>query len=270
MATPKKLTSEQEKMLDNLKAQYLLTEDRIKLEERLGIELTNQNKSIAGYLQGQESIRRKTLEHARATKALIPLQEELNKLTDKNGNLLVKLNPIQKANYEVLKKTVAESEKNLKLLSEEIDIQKQKLSISKAFGNTLYDSSKSLLSQHVSFMLIWNYLQQIDKEIRMNNLLLGLSGERAALMRRELEDSVNAVAYLGASLKDVIDFQQAIAAQTGRAYQFSKDENIMMAALVKGTGLQNDEMGRLISTMMQLGPTLGASKQIIEDSINST
>jgi hypothetical protein len=264
------LTDEQAKMLENLKAQYLLTEDRIRLEERLGIELSNQNKSIAGYLQGQENIRKKALEHSRATKALIPLQDELNKLTDENGNLLVTLNDEQKENYKVLKKIVAESQKNLKLLEEEINIQKDRLSISKAFGNTLMDGAKSLLSQHFSYTEIWNYLQKIDKEIRMNNLLLGLSGEKAKAMREQLEGSINAVAYLGASLKDIVEFQQTIAAKTGRAYLFSKEENIMMAQLVKGTGLAGEEIGNLISSMMLMGTTVEAGKELIEDSMNST
>lgn len=264
------LTDEQEKKLENLKAQYLLTEDRIRLEERLSIELSNQNKSIGNYLQSQDSIRRKALEHAKATQALIPLKNELNKLTDKNGNLIVTLTVEQEKNYLALKKTVAESQKNLDLLQEEISIQKQKLSVGKAFGNTLMDGAKSLLSQHFSFMIIWTYLQKIDKEIRMNNLLLGLSGEKAKVMREQLEDSVNAVAYLGASLKDIVEFQQTIAAKSGRAYLFSKEENIMMAQLVKGTGLAGEEMGNLISSMMLMGTTVEANYKIIEDSMNST
>jgi hypothetical protein len=270
MARPKPLTQEQQDMLENLKAQYLLTEDRVRLEERLSIELSNQNKSIAGYIQGQDSIRKKVLEHAKATKALIPLEEELNKLIDLQKKGLIKLNDQQKENFNALKKTVAESQKNLGLLQEEINIQKDKLSLTKAIGNSLMDGAKSLLQQYFSYIEIWNYLQKIDKEIRMNQLLLGLSGEKAKVMREQLEGSVNAAAYLGASLKDIVDFQQAIAAQTGRAYLFSKDENIMMAQLVKGTGLQNDEVSNLVSNMMKLGPTLEASKQVIEDSINST
>jgi len=264
------LTQEQKDMLDNLKAQYLLTEDRIRLEERLSVEISNQNKSIANYLQGQDNIRKKALEHAKATKALIPLQNEILKITRLRESGELKLTGIQKKNFEALKKTVAESKKNLDLLEEEISIQKDKLNIGKAFGNTLMDSAKSLLSQHISFMGIWNYLQKIDKEIRMNNLLLGLSGEKAKVMREQLEDSVNAIAFLGASLRDVLDVQQAIAAKTGRAYLFSKDENIMIAQIVKGTGLASEEAGNLISSMNQLGTTVETSYKIIEDSMNST
>jgi hypothetical protein len=264
------MTPEQEEMLNNLIKQYKLTEDQLRLEERLGIELTNHNKSIAGYLEGQESVRRKVLERARAQTSLNILEGELNQLLTIGGQNLQNLNELQQQRVRQLESIVENSRHNIQLLSHEIDLMNQNLSLSKSILNEFKSGAESLAQQYFTFIGIWNYLQKIDKEIRMNQLILGLSGEKAKVVRTELQDSVNAAAYLGAELKDIIEFQQAIATQTGRAYQFSKDENLMMMQIVKGTGLASEEAGRLVSTMMQFGTTVEASKSFIEETINST
>lgn len=254
---------QQKELLDNLYKQYSVTEDILDLERQLSAQIDQQNKSIAGFFDGQNKIKQKLIERAKLDTTINKLAAELNQLTGQLGEEELK-------RKKALEDILAQSRKTLNLMDIEVATLKENLSLSKAIGNEFKSGVESLVQQHFTLGGMWNYLQNIDKLIRMNNLYLGLSGERAAVMRQQLEGSENAVNALGASLKDVIEFQQAIATQTGRAYQFSKDENIMMMEIAKGTGLANDEAGKLVAGMMQLGPTLEASKQVIEDSINST
>jgi hypothetical protein len=265
------MTPEEEKkrieLLENLYKQYSATEDILDLERQLSIEIQEQNSSIAGFVNGQAKIKQKLLERVKIEKSLGELRNELSKLEGINE---AKLGDLQRKRLAELREIRAQSEKTLNLLDQEVATLQENLSFSKAILNELKGGTAELLKQHFSFSQIWNYLQQIDGIIRKQQLSLGVSGEKAAMMREQFENSVNAAANLGASAKDIAELQDGIVQSTGRAFAFREAENLALVRIAKGTGLQNEEVGKLVGTMTQYGLTLETSKQIIEDSVNST
>ena len=90
------------------------------------------------------------------------------------------------------------------------------------------------------------------------------------IMRGQFEAAINPVQNLGVSAKDLMELQMGITDLTGRATAFRRDDLIAMAEVVKGTGMQNAEAIKLFGTMENYGLSIESSRDIIEDSINST
>ena len=265
------MTPEQKKeLLENLYKQYSATEDILDLERQLSIEIQEQNSSIAGFINGQTKIKQKLLERVKIEKSLAELKTELLKLEGLEIDNAITLTDLEKKRLAELREIRTQTEKTLNLLDQEVAALQENLSLSKAIGNEFKNGLVSLLQQEFSFSKIWEYLQQIDGVIRKQQLSLGVSGEKAAMMREQFEASVNAAANLGASAKDIAELQDGITQATGRAFAFREAENLALVRIAKGTGLQNDEVGKLVGTMTQYGLTIESSKKLIEDSVNST
>jgi len=267
--TPEEI-ERQKQLLNSLYEQYSVTEDILDLERQISVQIDEQNSSITGYIKGQAKIKEKILERAKIDSTLAKLNDELAGLMAIENELAGNINDEEKKRLAYLKNTVAESRKTLNLLDQEINALQENLSLSKAIGNEFKNGVVSLLQQEFSFSKIWEYLQQIDGVIKKQQLSLGVSGEKAKMMREQFEASVNAAANLGASAKDIAELQDGITQATGRAFSFREAENLALVRIAKGTGLQNDEVGKLVGTMTQYGLTIESSKKLIEDSVNST
>jgi hypothetical protein len=261
---------EKKELLENLYKQYSATEDILDLERQLSIEIQEQNSSIAGFVNGQAKIKQKLLERVKIDRSLGELKNELLKLEGLEIDNAITLTDLEKKRLAELREIRSQTEKTLNLLDQEVAALQENLSLSKAIGNEFKNGLVSLLQQEFSFSKIWEYLQQIDGVIRKQQLSLGVSGEKAAMMREQFEASVNAAANLGASAKDIAELQDGITQATGRAFAFREAENLALVRIAKGTGLQNDEVGKLVGTMTQYGLTIESSKKLIEDSVNST
>jgi hypothetical protein len=267
--TPEEI-ERQKQLLNSLYEQYSVTEDILDLERQISVQIDEQNSSITGYIKGQTKIKEKILERAKIDKSLAEINAEVAKLMAIQDELAGNLSEAEKTRLIYLQNIVAESRKTLNLLDQEINALKENLSLSKAIGNEFKNGLVNILEQEFSFSKIWEYLQQIDGVIRKQQLSLGVSGEKAKMMREQFEASVNAAANLGASAKDIAELQDGITQATGRAFSFREAENLALVRIAKGTGLQNDEVGKLVGTMTQYGLTIESSKKLIEDSVNST
>ncbi len=262
--TPEEI-ERQKQLLNSLYEQYSVTEDILDLERQISVQIDEQNSSITGYIKGQAKIKEKILERAKIDSTLAKLNDELAGLMAIENELAGNINDDEKKRLIYLQNIVAESKKTLNLLDQEINALQENLSLSKAIGNEFKNGVVSLLQQEFSFSKIWEYLQQIDGVIKKQQLSLGVSGEKAKMMREQFEASVNAAANLGASAKDIAELQDGITQATGRAFSFREAENLALVRIAKGTGLQNDEVGKLVGTMTQYGLTIESSKKLIED-----
>jgi hypothetical protein len=91
----------------------------------------------------------------------------------------------------------------------------------------------------------WKYLQEQDKTIKNTILSLGMSGNKADLMRKSFEDSAKFVARLGGSLADVQAIQQGYADETGRARAMTASMVEDITLIGKGTGLGIEQATKL-------------------------
>ena len=104
------------------------------------------------------------------------------------------------------------------------------------------DLVKHLIEQ---LKLGWKYLQDQDKIIKSTNLNLGISGNKAVMMRDAFEKSAGYVTRLGGTIADIQGIMQGYADETGRARVMSSEMVKDITAIGKGTGLGIEQATRL-------------------------
>jgi len=91
----------------------------------------------------------------------------------------------------------------------------------------------------------WKYLQEQDKIIKTTNLNLGMSGNKAVMMRDAFEKSSKYVLRLGGTIGDIQGVMQGYADETGRARVMTAEMVQDITDIGKGTGLGIAEATRL-------------------------
>jgi len=91
----------------------------------------------------------------------------------------------------------------------------------------------------------WEYLMQSDKVIKETIRNLGMSGTKAADLRKSFELSAGHVARMGGGLADIQTIMQGYADETGRARVLSAQMAEDIASIGFGTGLGVEQATRL-------------------------
>jgi len=237
---------------------------------RISYTIEQQNKSLSGFYNAQKEVLRLSREESLIKKTQKQILKEIEAVQEGiNDGSIIETAEIKKQKA-LLEGKLATLEKTKKEIQDEKALLEDNSSLIKASLNTLKDQSIAWASQEFSVSNIWGYLQQIDGAIRTTQLNLGVSGSKAQMMREQFEGAVNAAQRFGASAKDISELQEGIADATGRAAAFTSNELVSLVQIAKGTGLQNTETAKLVGTMQNFGLSVETSKDLIEDSINST
>jgi hypothetical protein len=264
--TPK----QQDELLENLKKQFEVAKETLDIERDLSFILERQNQSLSSYASSKKSIaetqRRINLAESGLNK-LIEKQKELQSLI---GGLSKKRAAEAKKELENLNKIIDATQDKLRLDKQDLEVLNNNLSATKAIGNELADFAKSLLGATFSFMDIWNYLQKVDKGIRSVQLNMGLSGNKAEFLRKQMQEATNTAQRFGASIDDIVELQSKVNELTGRANVFTEHQIANMVAIAKGTGMANDEAGQLVGNMLALGSSVEDAKKLIEGTVTET
>ena len=237
--------------------------DRLDIEESIRGILDEQNKSISSFFTTQSKIRENKKQQQAVDSTITKLAAEYAEIA--------KTASADQA--EKLKSKIQELEVMKKLsntIKEETVVLEKNASFAEAMARSAGAAVSGFLKSKFELGAMWNYLQDIDGVIRKTQLSLGVSGNKAAMMREQFEGSVNAAARFGASAKDIGELQSSITDLTGKATAFRKEDNLSLVAIVKGTGMQNAEAAKLVGTMENYGLSISSSKKLIEGSVNST
>ena len=177
-----------------------------------------QQKALAILIGDMETARARQSEIIANNEATIKsLKEDINDLTEDEKKLLESLEKTQKSIV-----TVVENE------------TKSRKRLNAVVGETWRQIKLGL-----------GYLQQSDKIIRSTILSLGMSGQKAELMRGSFEQSAGIVARMGGSLEDIQSVMTGYADETGRARVMSSQMVQDIVAIGKGTGLGVEQATRL-------------------------
>jgi len=265
--TPEEEEQRRISILESLYKQYSVTEDILDLERQLSIEIDEQNSSISGYFKGLVKINDKVRERAKIQKTLYELEKELGELTSINE---ANLTTSQKARLAALVNITAQTQKTINLLGKEIDILKENHSLSEAIGNSLKKGFDSLVGQHFQYTQIFEYLQRVDKGVRTMQLNMGLSGNKAEFLRKQMQEATNTAQRFGATIDDIVQLQSTVNELTGKANVFTEHQIANMVLIAKGTGMANEEAGQLVGTMLALGSSVEDAKNLVEGTVNET
>jgi len=91
----------------------------------------------------------------------------------------------------------------------------------------------------------WKYLQDQDKIIKSTILNLGMSGDKAMMMRDAFNQSAGYVTMLGGNLEDIQTIMSGYADETGRARVMSASMVEDITSIGKGTGLGIEQATKL-------------------------
>jgi hypothetical protein len=237
---------------------------------RLGGIIDQQNQSISGYVSAQKEAIRLLLKEVTLNRTIAQLTHEIEVGEQAIVGLLGDELDASQANLNVLQKKLATLQKTLKQTEDERSALQDNSNIFKAIGNELVDQLESWAKQEFAISNIWAYLQQIDGAIRTTQLNLGVSGNKAQMMRQQFEGAVNAAQRYGAAAKDIAELQEGMADASGRVAAYTSNELISLVQITKGTGLQNAEVSKLVGSMQKFGLSVESSKNLIEESVNSS
>ena len=237
--------------------------DRLDIEESIRGILDEQNKSISSFFSTQNKI----AENKRQQKAV---DSTITKLAAEYAEIAKTASADQ---AEKLKSKIQELEVMKKLsntIKEETVVLEKNRNFVEAIARSAGDAVSGFLKSKFELKDMWNYLQDIDGAIRKYQLSLGAAGEKADMIRKQTENSVNASARFGAGIKDIIELQSGLNDLTGKSNVFREKEILDLVAITKGTGLQNEEVTKLVGNMMLFGSSIGDAKDLVQKTVNDT
>lgn len=178
-------------------------------------------------------------------------QEEIvNQERIKQQNIVDILNKYEKEGYKIHGNKI----KNLKKERDELNIllkkDEKRLANQKSLLAMVDATKKSFLSTNGAMR---TFLMQSDAAIKSLNLELGLSGERAQILRESFEDSAGFAARMGVSVADLGRMQSIYAEETGRARMHNEANLEAMTLIAKGTNLGIEGAAQLAAQYEMMG-----------------
>jgi hypothetical protein len=267
------MTPDQQAALDRLRLIQQEINDAKQLADiysSLGPILEEQNRSFASRRETQKRINGLIQEDKNLTKLIAKSNDEIGDLKQRivglTGDELEEATKV----LDNLAKQKEIFEQTQKLHRVQIQQLQQNASLLKTAGNELKDQIISWAKQEFGVRAIWSYLQEFDGAVKKYQLSLGAAGEKADMIRKQTENSVNASARFGANIKDIIDLQSGLNDLTGKSNVFREKDILDLVAITKGTGMQNEEVTKLVGNMMLFGSSIGDAKSLVENTVNET
>lgn len=259
-----------EERLALLAQQVNSANDLADIQERLSGILQEQNKSISGYLSAQREINRLSIQESLIKRTQKKIKDELEAVDEAIRRGLIRQTAEIIRQKALLEGKLATLQDTLKQIEDERAVIKDNSNALKAVGNELKDQLVSWTKQEFGVSKIWEYLQEFDGAVKKYQLSLGAAGEKADMIREQTENSVNASARFGANIKDIVELQSGLNDLTGRSNVFREKDILDLVAITKGTGMQNEEVTKLVGNMMLFGSSIDDAKSLVENTVNET
>jgi len=241
---------------------------------RVSSILSEQNSSINGFLNTQNSINERLRQRTTLEKTILSLKKEEEEIIayiekrEREGGLA--MSQIEHERIKLLKQRITLLAQNKEIINDELSVINQERNALEAIGNELISQTKSWLKQEFGVKSIWSYLQKIDGGIRSMQLSMGITGERAEDFRRQMEGAVNISARFGVNMEQLVQMQSTLNETTGRANVLSENQVGNMVLIAKGTGMANEEAAAFLGNMMNIGSSINDSTKFIEGTVNET
>jgi len=116
----------------------------------------------------------------------------------------------------------------------------------------------------------WEYLMQSDKVIKETIKNLGMSGTKAAEMRKSFELSAGHVARMGGGLADIQTVMTGFADETGRARVLSSQMVEDITAIGLGTGLGVEQAAKLGAQFEYMGLDAKRSMEMVQGIVDTS
>jgi len=189
------------------------------------------------------------------------INQKRNKQANIDETITKHLSNQDKISKYLLKKYKNQSDAQDKILSKSektLDTQKLLLKTVSSLGTAI--------SKNAGIMK--TFLMDADASIKNLNLEMGLSGDRSAMMRNNLEDSSMFAARMGIDMKGLTQMVSTYADETGRVRQFNQENLESMTLIAKGTSLGIEGAARMAGQYEMMGfnatDTAGEVQRIVD------
>ena len=168
------------------------------------------------------------------------------KLVENEVDLQKLINEIEKDQEEIIKQQV-------KAIEQKHSLYGQITTKLKSQARELAGLNRGAITLSSSISAIYTTLMSVDKSIRQTNLNLGFTGGRAEMVRNNFESTAGYVARLGGSFEDLQTITTRFADETGRARALSEDTLKNIIDMGKGTALGVEGAAQLVSHYHLIG-----------------
>jgi len=197
-------------------------------------------------------------------KKLLTAQTEYNAEQQKLNNIVDAYQKKINDGYTTTKQTKDALDKELKAQQNLVNAADKKLKTQQKINNALSVMKLNYDAIGKGVTSIYKYLQDSDKIIRQTTLQLGLSGQKADMMRSSFEDSAGFAARLGANIGDIQTVITTFADETGRAKILTSEMLKDFIMIGKGTGLGVEEAAKLGGQLELMGLNARASMEYVQ------
>jgi hypothetical protein len=256
--------------LKNIQQELNTAKQLAEIYDSIGGILEEQNRSISSFFQTQKRINLLKSQDKNLTDLINKGNAEYDKLYKAltvNGRILTQE---EQKRLDILKEQIKVYENTQTIQNIELQQLQQNGNLLAAAGNELKDQVKSWAKQELGVRGIWSYLQEFDGAVKKYQLSLGAAGDKADMIRKQTENSVNASARFGANIKDIVELQSGLNDLTGKSNVFREKDILDLVAITKGTGMQNEEVTKLVGNMMLFGSSIGDAKDLVQKTVNDT
>lgn len=187
----------------------------------------------------EDKLNEKLQFRAERARVINELEKNRDNLTQKQLKTLKDIKKTHDEEYVQLKKESNELKEQNKQLQKQIETRQKILKGVREIAKITVDT--------------WKYLMSQDKVIKSTILNLGMSGQKADLMRQSFEQSVQVVSLLGGNIEDIGKIQQGFADETGKARAMSAQMVKDVVAMGKGTGMGVENATKLAAQFEFMG-----------------
>ena len=182
-------------------------------------------------------------------------QKISNELQSKTNEYLKNGEKLHGNTLKAVAKQRAELYKQNRELDKKIIRQRK---ISNGWKNILVQSNK-----------LYNSLISQDKIIRQTILSLGMSGQKAEMIRQSFEGSASQVALLGGNMESIQKIMTGYADETGRARILTKQMVIDTTEIGLGTGIGVENAVKLAGQFEIMGVDVAKTKSLVQGMVDS-
>lgn len=166
------------------------------------------------------------------------------------------------------------TEEQLNLLKQRVDSMKESVNYAKNlvsqtnYFNTALKAGYSQLEKGLA--TIPGYLNQVDGTTKQLNLSLGITGEKARIITKNITDAATSTAQLNGTVESLSKIYNSYTENTGRANILNEKQLSTINEIRVGLGLSEQEAGKLVSQMTEMGVSVAGANKFLEETVNKS
>ena len=229
-------------------------------------------KSLELSKQEFESLQNITQVERQRYETIIDSQKERLQLEALRNEYAKDYNQLTTQQKKAIEKDIKNHQVKIGTLDNELNIlENQTRELKK--HHSLYNKISGSLKELNSFIggsTLWTFLMESDKGIKKTALQLGLSGERADILRFNIEQSAQYAARMGVSVSELAETQATYAEETGRALLLNEGSLKAIVNIGKATRLGTQDATRLAAQFELIGLNAINSAEKVEGIVDQS